>query len=49
MPAADLEVLEVAVMTWDLTDGDVDVLPIHHNITSEKAGGRVPGHKPYQL
>lgn len=49
MPAAEMEVLEVAVMTWDVTDGDVEVLPVHHDITSGKAGGRVPGHKPYTL
>ena len=49
VPAEDLEVLEVSVMTWDVTDGDVDVLPVHHNITSHKTGGRVPGHKPYTL
>jgi len=49
VPAADLDVLEVGVMTWDVTDGDIDVLPIHRNITSEKAGGRIPGQKPYHL
>ena len=49
MPAAEVEVLEVSVMTWDVTDGDVEVLPVHRNITSGKAGGRVPGHKPYTL
>ena len=49
MPATEIDVLEVAVMTWDVTDGDVEVLPVHHDITSGKAGGRVPGHKPYTL
>jgi len=49
VPAAEAEVLEVAVMTWDVTDGDVEVLPVHRDITSGKAGGRVPGHKPYTL
>jgi len=49
VPAKDLGVLEVAVMTWDVTDGDVDVRPIHHDVTSQKPGGRRPGQKPYQL
>jgi tyrosinase len=49
VPAKDLEVLEIAVMTLDVTDGDVDVRPVHRNLTSEKAGGRVPGQKPYSL
>jgi hypothetical protein len=49
VPAAELDVLEVSVMTWDLTDGDIDVLPVHHDITSGKPGGRIPGQKPYEL
>lgn len=49
MPAAELDVLEVAVMTWDVTDGDVDVRPVHRDITSGKVGGRIPGQKPYEL
>jgi hypothetical protein len=37
--------LEVAVMTWDGTDGDVEVRPVHRNLTDHRAGGRVPGQK----
>jgi tyrosinase len=48
VPAAEIDVLEVSVMTWDV-EGDVEGPPVHHDITSGKAGGRVPGHKPYTL
>jgi len=47
--AKDLDVLEVSVMSWDILDGDVNVLPVHHDITSHKDGGRKPGEKPYNL
>jgi len=49
VPASELEVLEVSVMTWDVTNGDLEVLPVHRNLTSHKTGGRVPGHKRYHL
>jgi tyrosinase len=49
VPASELDVLEVAVLTWDVTDGDLDVRPVHRNLTSHKDGGRVPGHKRYHL
>lgn len=46
--AEELELLEVAVMTWDVTAGE-DVLPVHHDVTSQKPGGRIPGQKTYNL
>jgi hypothetical protein len=49
VPASELEVLEVAVMTWDVTDGDLEIRPVHRDLTSHRKGGRVPGHKDYEL
>ena len=43
--ASEFEMLEVAVMTLDVTDPAGRA--VHRDVTSDKVGGRVPGQKNY--
>lgn len=49
VPVKELEVLEVAVLTFDLTKGDVRAPLVLHDIVSHKDGGYDPSHRPYSL
>jgi len=43
--ASEFEMLEVAVMTLDVTDPAGRA--VHRDLTSDRVGGRVPGQKNY--
>jgi tyrosinase len=49
VPINEVDILEVAVATWDVTTGDLHAPLVYHNITSEKDGGYKPGNQPYHL
>lgn len=49
VPANELEVIEVAVTTLDVTDGDIEVPLVLRDITSHRDGGFNPNHQPYHL
>lgn len=49
VPISEVDILEVAVATWNVTSGDVHAPLVYHDITSDRDGGYKPGNQPYHL